>query len=175
MVAENAFAHEKLWRFVTIGGMRTSAKDFNNGKDAKRTWFAAASWAAVALMAAAIFAMSATSGVDLDENSGLLSAVKEWLATAIGAAVGRPVDVSPIGHFTEYLIFGGLLVNALRFHVSPQRATLAAPVLASLYGITDELHQIFTPGRSCDPMDWAVDTVAAIAGALIAWALLKRR
>lgn len=135
----------------------------------------ALSWAAVVAMAAIIFAMSATSGIDLDENSGIISAVKTWLAQHIAALAGHPVDVSPLGHFAEYLALGALLTNALRFHIKRNHAAMLAPILASIYGVTDELHQIFTPGRSCDPMDWLVDTCAAIAGALIVRALLRRK
>jgi VanZ family protein len=42
-------------------------------------------------------------------------------------------------------------------------------VLASAYGITDELHQAFVPLRMPDPMDWLVDTVGAAVGALTMW------
>ncbi len=34
-------------------------------------------------------------------------------------------------------------------------------VFASLYGITDEFHQRFVPGRTCDVFDWAADTTGA--------------
>ena len=126
-------------------------------------------------MAALIFAMSAKDGVALDTGSGLLSAAKAWLAEALSAAAGHPVDVSPIGHFAEDLLFGAVLANALRLHVAPPRAAAIASVAASLYGITDEIHQIFVPLRSCDPADWAVDTVAACLGAIAVCALLARR
>ena len=117
-------------------------------------------------MAALIFFVSAKSGVDLDQNSGLLSAAKAWLAARAADALGRAVDVSPIGHFCEYLAFGALLANALRLHMPHGRALVCAVILASAYGVTDEVHQLFVPMRSCDPADWAVDTVAAAVGAL---------
>lgn len=53
-------------------------------------------------------------------------------------------------------------------------AVVLAVVLASAYGITDEIHQIFVPGRMCDPLDWAVDTAGAALGA-VSWALLRSR
>lgn len=100
------------------------------------------------------------------------------------------MDVSPVGHFSEYLVLGAALCNALRFHLKPQGpagallvakpiselskwAPIVAAALSSLYGVTDEFHQIFTPGRSCDPMDWLVDTIAAALGALICYLALK--
>jgi VanZ family protein len=43
-----------------------------------------------------------------------------------------------------------------------------AVALASAYGITDELHQLFVPGRVSDPVDWLVDTLGAIVGVYVA-------
>lgn len=147
------------------------------------------SWAAVAIMLAFIFCMSAKTGNDLDNHSGIVSIVKNFLVAGATALFGHEVDVSPVGHFTEYLLLGAALANALRFTpwtIFERNATahpagmlgdfpspLVALILSSLYGISDEFHQIFTPGRSCDPMDWLVDTCAAAIGAAIVWTLLK--
>ena len=38
-------------------------------------------------------------------------------------------------------------------------------VIVSVYGIIDEIHQSFTPGRSCSLFDWGADTLGAVAGA----------
>ena len=138
-------------------------------KQKPSTTFVVGSWVAVALMAGFIFFMSAHTGSQLDHDSGIISLVKAWLVTAAESLFGHPVDVSPVGHFTEFLIFGILLANALRLHVSPGKAAILALVIASGYGITDELHQIFVPSRSCDPADWAVDTIAAAIGAAIVY------
>ena len=51
------------------------------------------------------------------------------------------------------------------------RAVLLAVACASLYGVTDELHQYFVPGRACDPADWLVDTCGAVLGAMLLKAL----
>lgn len=153
---------------------------------------AALSWAAVIVMLFVIFWMSARSGNDLDNNSGIVSLVKSWLASCATALFGHEVDVSPIGHFTEYLLLGAALANALRFTpwtkfgladgerrptgmLGDFPAPVAAAPFSSFYGVTDEFHQIFTPNRSCDPMDWLVDTCAAAIGATIIWAILKKR
>ena len=147
------------------------------------------SWAAVAIMLAFIFCMSAKTGNDLDNHSGVVSIVKNLLVAGATALVGHEVDVSPVGHFTEYLLLGAALANALRFTpwttiennatarpagmLGDFPAPLIALIFSSLYGVSDEFHQIFTPSRSCDPMDWLVDTCAAAIGAAIVWTLLK--
>jgi len=69
----------------------------------------------------------------------------------------------PLGHFGEYAILGALLLVALGL---PKHA-IAAAALASVYGVTDEIHQLFVPGRHADPVDWLVDTLGAIAGVYV--------
>lgn len=135
----------------------------------------ALSWALVAVLAAFIFWMSAKDGTTLDTNSGIFSIVKAWLAETAQNLFGHKVDVSPVGHFCEFFAFGAALANALRWHLPVDRAVLLAIALASLYGASDEFHQLFVPQRSCDAADWAVDTVAAALGALLAYLFLKRR
>lgn len=127
-------------------------------------------------MAGIIFWFSANTGQSINSGLGIISAFKAWMASVALAIAGHAVDVSPVGHFVEYLIFGGLLVNALRFHMNADRAVICvvAVLIASVYGITDEIHQYFVPERSCDAADWAVDTIAATLGSLATWQILKR-
>ena len=73
-------------------------------------------------MLAFIFYMSSRSGNDIDHNTGIFSAIKEWLSVQALALFGREVDVSPVGHFCEYLALGAALANALRFHLKPEGA-----------------------------------------------------
>ena len=82
-------------------------------------------------------------------------------------------------HFTEYLIFGVLLVVAAR-RTWPAlgwgKLALVAVALASLYAVTDEFHQSFVPGRMCDPADWLTDTLGATLGVAAAvFAIRKGR
>ena len=134
----------------------------------------AIAWALVVLWAVAIFAVSAKSGLELD-GTGPIAQVKRWLANVLSDAMGYPVDVSPIGHFSEYLVFGALLANALRHRLEPGGAAIASVCVVAVYAVTDEFHQLFVPGRACDPMDWLVDVCAAAIAALIAWLVLRRR
>ena len=132
-------------------------------------------WTAVIAWAVFIFFMSAKTASELNHGSGLTSLIKRWLADVLSGLLGRQVDVSPIGHFAEFLVFGALLANAFRCHVPLRKALCAAIAVASLYGVTDELHQMFVPGRSCDPADWLVDTVAAACACLFFWLVMHRR
>jgi VanZ family protein len=50
-------------------------------------------------------------------------------------------------------------------------------VLSSLYGVSDEFHQSFVPGRTPDVHDWMADTWGAAMAILVllATALVLRR
>lgn len=137
--------------------------------------FMVASWLAVGIMAAIIFYMSAHTGNELDTSSGIITLVREWLAQAVLVLFSHPADISPIGHFCEYFLLGLALANALRLHLPLRSSCVCALMFASAYGITDEIHQIFVPQRSCDPLDWVVDTIAAGLACLILYAVMHRK
>jgi VanZ family protein len=71
-----------------------------------------------------------------------------------------------------YAVLMALLVMALRrgSGLPARRVWLVALLLAALYGLSDEYHQSFVPGRTATPLDWATDVTGA---ALSWWALLR--
>jgi VanZ family protein len=79
----------------------------------------------------------------------------------------HPNILNVIAHFGEYLVLAALLSLALN---SPGQAlwktALIALAIASLYGGSDEIHQMFTDNRDTDPVDWATDTIGALVGAV---------
>jgi VanZ family protein len=65
-------------------------------------------------------------------------------------------------HFGVYFVFSWLIYAALRASgVSRARAAVMAMALASIYGITDEIHQRYVPNRTASVADWAADTLGA--------------
>ncbi|MGH8637920.1 MAG: VanZ family protein [Burkholderiales bacterium] len=73
-------------------------------------------------------------------------------------------------HVTAYAALGASLIRALaggRSTAMTPRRILFAIVLATVYGLSDELHQSFVPERTPDVMDLAADAIGATAGALI--------
>lgn len=79
-------------------------------------------------------------------------------------------------HTVEYAVFGFLAFSTLR-SARPGAAlralAFAAWVIAALYGLSDEFHQSFVPGRHASPRDLAFDALGAAAG--IGLALWLRR
>ena len=53
----------------------------------------------------------------------------------------------------------------------------SAIAIASLYGVTDEYHQLFVPGREFDVLDLVADTIGSIVGtaAVGAWSIIRHR
>jgi hypothetical protein len=83
-----------------------------------------------------------------------------------------PGGYSVQGHLAEYAV---LVMLALCRGTASLRWALVALAACSLYGVTDELHQAFVPGRMPDVMDWATDTIGAAIGIAIAAAWLRWR
>ncbi|MDR1358604.1 MAG: VanZ family protein, partial [Coriobacteriales bacterium] len=80
-----------------------------------------------------------------------------------------------VAHFGEYLVLGALLTvlfTGSRF--KRWQIVLLAVVLAAAYAASDEIHQLFVPGRSSDPVDVLTDILGASAGALLTALVLKR-
>jgi VanZ family protein len=80
-------------------------------------------------------------------------------------------------HMVEYAILGGLCYRAFRWASGPMaagRAVVLAILTASLYGLTDELHQVFVPAREAGWLDWLADTAGAAVGA-VGWNRFSER
>lgn len=73
-------------------------------------------------------------------------------------------------HAVEYALLGGLCCLAFRWGTNASWRDGAVPLailLASLYGISDEVHQAFVPFRDPSWHDWLADTIGATLGALM--------
>ena len=97
---------------------------------------------------------------------------------AMDAAPPVP-GLSYLVHGLLYLVLAALLLRWLlsseRRWFAPTRAAAAAFVVAAAcaYGISDELHQTFVPGRTFQVLDLLVDAGGATAAVAI-WAARRR-
>ena len=69
--------------------------------------------------------------------------------------------IRKLAHFTEYLILGILTYNLINNH---NKKTYIAIIICVLYAISDEIHQMFVPGRSCQILDMTIDSIGSITG-----------
>ena len=88
-------------------------------------------------------------------------------------AIARCLPSDKMAHFVEYIILGLLLSRALHF-ASPASQAVGTIGFGAVYGLTDEWHQSFVPGRSCDIMDWVADVLGVTVGLLV-WVWYARR
>jgi VanZ family protein len=117
-------------------------------------------WTPSLFWAALLFRLSSIPGADLPRLPGWWSADK-------------------FVHGGLYAVFGALCWFGLRVTWTRPRKpvidVLAGGLFAAIYGITDELHQAFTPGRSPDVFDVMADFVGGLLGALACVAIVARR
>jgi VanZ family protein len=73
-------------------------------------------------------------------------------------------------HALVYAVLGGLCFAAVRqtWTLTKGRMVAAATLCAVLYGLADEFHQLFVPGRSADLYDALADGIGGLLGASVA-------
>lgn len=78
---------------------------------------------------------------------------------------------SILGHFSVYGVLAVLLWWAMGpLDLAPRQRILLAFAGAVLYGVTDEFHQSFIPGRTPDVRDLLVDAIGATVGlTIVTW------
>ena len=70
--------------------------------------------------------------------------------------------IDKVTHFLVYGLLGTLFVRVRGLKEWPVLGLGWAVVFASGYGVVDEWHQSFTPGRFVEFADWVADTLGAL-------------
>lgn len=97
------------------------------------------------------------------------------LSLGIQKAVFHTVEVvvRKSAHFGIYALLGGLVFFAVsRYFKRGWAQILIAFGGCALYAVSDEIHQLFVPGRSCEFKDVCIDSAGAFIGILVVFALL---
>lgn len=91
--------------------------------------------------------------------------------------------VRKCAHFTEYMVLGLCLAPAVKEWMDSEKvdlekeflkkALLAAWLTGTLYAVTDEVHQYFVPGRSCELRDMMIDSSGVLTGLLLGLLVTK--
>lgn len=83
--------------------------------------------------------------------------------------------IKKTAHIVEYAVLTILVYRALKESgLDKKRSGLFSVFISSLYGLTDELHQSFTPGRDPKLRDIIFDTIGAILAIYFLWKLLPK-
>lgn len=100
-----------------------------------------------------------------DESSQQSDGILSWITNLFGENFLTVFIVRKLAHFLEYTGLC-LLLNLAWSFTRGKKQLLLSIGCASLYAITDEIHQLFVEGRSCEFRDWAIDTAGATLGAI---------
>ena len=139
-----------------------------------------------------IFLQSAMPDYASAQESGFFVNVAENVLNAI---TGKELNldslsfvIRKLAHFTEYAVFGcslllttGDLIRSYKSRVEGLKAEPVTPnppafyiksvliswAIGTLYAVTDEFHQYFVPGRSCEVRDMILDSLGLATGIVI--------
>lgn len=120
------------------------------------------SWVLVAVCMGVIFYFSARPAHQSSQQSAFFV---EWLRSIFGDNEMLTFIVRKTAHFLEFAGLSLLFNNALYFSCVKTKP-LQAIIFTALYALTDEVHQIFVDGRSCEFVDWCIDLGGAVCGTL---------
>ena len=102
----------------------------------------------------------------------ILCAVFFWVSSMSDPPL--PVDftweyVDKVLHFMGYLVMGITSAFAVYFtsNTDKSRQMLAALLMATSYGVIDEFHQYFVPGRCFSVGDIMADTFGSLVGVIL--------
>jgi len=102
-----------------------------------------------------------------------------FVATTLPVSNLPSVAISDkIKHFCAFLGLSVLLSLTLIYQnkilLFKKYFIITAFIISSLYGLLDEIHQSFIPGRNSEFLDWFADSVGAAIGALTIAYLIKK-
>lgn len=113
-------------------------------------WLPAVIWAGV------IFFLSARSGSELSSMFPILENFN-W------------------GHLVAYFVLGICVYYALKNTTAGTKITVLTVLICFLYGVSDEFHQHFVPGRSPEVIDLINDGLGAYIGAYLTGRKMRSR
>ncbi|WP_052002723.1 VanZ family protein [Caldisalinibacter kiritimatiensis] len=133
------------------------------------------SWTAVLLWLVLMFYLSSQPAVQSD---GLSKKVTKVIVETVDKVVKLDDDredinlvekfnhiVRKYAHFTCYLVLGLLVMNAFRRSgVKGLRVFIFSLMFCIFYAISDEMHQVFIPGRGAQVTDVLIDNLGSFVG-----------
>lgn len=125
-----------------------------------------------------------SSSVRIESLQTAGSTLRYWAPVALyaalifgGSSISNPPEViasvlkeisDKVLHMCEYGALGALAYRACRHAAGPwvaRHAVIVAAAGCAIYGLSDEVHQLFVPFREGDLLDLVADTTGALAGA----------
>ena len=127
------------------------------------------SWVLVVICMGIIFLLSAQNG---EESSDLSGSFVMALLNGLGIVIDEGI-LRSIAHCLEFMGLSVLIFNAVYITWFLKLTPIIAFFSTVLYAITDEIHQIFVPGRAFQISDILVDSTGALIGVIASFIILK--
>ena len=133
-------------------------------------WLPAIAWAI-------LISLASTDTFSSTHTSRYILPILHWLFPVAGPETLERLHffVRKSAHFTEYFIFGLLLMRAVRGQNQgwQLRWAIWALLIAAGYSALDEFHQSFVPSRTASPWDSLLDTTGATVGQIVLWIWMR--
>lgn len=133
-------------------------------------------WILVILWMVVIFIFSNETSTMSNEKSRFFIYLIQTLGLDLNAFFGNLSNfmVRKASHFLEYFILAILLFNIIKGKFEIKKVFIISIVIVVLYACTDEIHQIFIPGRTARIKDIFIDTVGGSMGLLVGYFINKK-
>lgn len=127
------------------------------------------SWFVVLVWMGVIFFLShQPASASSELSSGITAFVMTVIEKLISPSMIDPGTfhffIRKSAHFFAYFTLGLLVIHALRSHIHGYSGLLLALGICIVYATSDEVHQLFIPGRSGEVMDVLIDSAGAAVG-----------
>lgn len=111
-------------------------------------------------------------------SGGLTRKILEVLHMLDGKTIEQQETIETIirklAHFFLYALGGILILLHINLYkITDKRKVIISWILGTTYAITDEIHQLFVPGRSGEIRDVFIDSLGVITGIIIIRLILK--
>lgn len=127
------------------------------------------SWILVLICMGIIFSLSAQIAEDSqDLSDSFISSLFKFLGIELKSGFVRTM-----AHMLEFMGLSLLIFNAVYSTWNIKLTPVIAFIGTSFYAITDEIHQIFVPGRAFQISDILVDSTGALIGVTASFIILK--
>ena len=127
----------------------------------------------VLVWASLIFIMSSFDATDSSNQSNFIVNIISNIFNIENVKL-LSLIIRKLAHYTEYLILGILVINMFTKN-NISRSHLLSIILCVIYATSDEIHQLFIPGRACQIKDILIDSVGSITGIYLYKLLIKRK
>lgn len=139
-----------------------------------RAWWPALLWGA-------FISILSTDSFSAEHTSRIIIPILRWLIPSISPDTLVLVHhlIRKSAHFTEYFIFCLLLYHGVRASRRSSREwrwsyAFVAWLIAAVYSVLDEVHQIFVPSRGPSAWDSLLDSTGALFALLVLFLVYRR-